>query len=242
MAGSLGTLTLDLIAKIGGFTGPMDQAGRAAKKSSKEIADAANQAATAWSALGTVAAGAVAGFSVASIFGRFVTETKNAEKEQAQLGAVLRSTGQSAGFNRDQLNSMADAMQKASTFSGGDINQAQTTLLAFTGIVGNQFNRALQSAADMAARTGVTVKDAAETIGRALDVPSQGLTSLSKQGFRFTEEQKKLATALESTGDVAGAQQIILKSLEESYGGAAAAAETPLAVRWTRCKTPYRDC
>ncbi|QRR31054.1 phage tail tape measure protein [Pseudomonas simiae] len=224
MAGSLGTLTLDLIAKIGGFTGPMDQAGRAAKKSSKEIADAANQAATAWSALGTVAAGAVAGFSVASIFGRFVTETKNAEKEQAQLGAVLRSTGQSAGFNRDQLNSMADAMQKASTFSGGDINQAQTTLLAFTGIVGNQFNRALQSAADMAARTGVTVKDAAETIGRALDVPSQGLTSLSKQGFRFTEEQKKLATALESTGDVAGAQQIILKSLEESYGGAAAAA------------------
>lgn len=224
MAGSLGTLTLDLIAKIGGFTGPMDQAGRSAKKASKEMTDAANQAASAWSALAPIAAGAVAGFSVASIFGRFITETKNAEKEQAQLGAVLRSTGEAAGFNRDQLNSMAGALEKASTFSGGDINQAQTTLLAFTGIVGNQFNRALQSAADMAARTGTTVKDAAETIGRALDVPSQGLTSLSKQGFRFTDEQKKLAVALESTGDVAGAQQIILKSLEESYGGAAAAA------------------
>lgn len=224
MAGSLGTLTLDLIAKIGGFTGPMDQAGRAAKKSSKEMTDAANQAASAWSALGTVAAGAVAGFSVASIFGRFVTETKSAEREQAQLGAVLRSTGESAGFNRDQLNSMADALAKATTFSGGDISQAQTTLLAFTGVVGGQFNRALQAAADMAARTGTTVKDAAETIGRALDVPSEGLTSLSKQGFRFSEEQKKLAVALESTGDVAGAQQIILKSLEESYGGAASAA------------------
>ncbi|MBJ2278082.1 phage tail tape measure protein [Pseudomonas sp. MF6767] len=224
MAGSLGTLTLDLIAKIGGFTGPMDQAGRSAKKASKEMTDAANQAASAWSALAPIAAGAVAGFSVASIFGRFITETKNAEKEQAQLGAVLRSTGEAAGFNRDQLNSMAGALEKASTFSGGDINQAQTTLLAFTGIVGNQFNRALQSAADMAARTGTTVKDAAETIGRALDVPSQGLTALSKQGFRFTDEQKKLAAALESTGDVAGAQQIILKSLEESYGGAAAAA------------------
>lgn len=224
MAGSLGTLTLDLIAKIGGFTGPMDQAGRAAKRSSKEMTDAANQAASAWSALGPIAAGAVAGFSVASIFGRFVTETKNAEREQAQLGAVLRSTGESAGFNRDQLNSMAGALEKVSTFSGGDINQAQTTLLAFTGVIGNQFNRALQSAADMAARTGVSVKDAAETIGRALDVPSQGLTALSKQGFRFTEEQKNMAVAMESTGNVAGAQGIILKALEESYGGAAAAA------------------
>ena len=224
MAGSLGTLTLDLIAKIGGFTGPMDQAGRMAKNASKEMTDAAKQAASAWSALGPIAAGAVAAFSVSSIFGRFITETRAAEQEQAQLGAVLRSTGQSAGFNRDQLNAMADAMQRATTFSGGDINQAQTTLLAFTGVVGNQFNRALQSAADMATRTGSTVKAAAETIGRALDIPSQGLTSLSKQGFRFTDEQKKLALALESTGDVAGAQQIILKALEESYGGAAASA------------------
>ena len=224
MAGSLGTLTLDLIAKIGGFTGPMDQAGRMAKKASKEMTEAANQAASAWSALGPIAAGAVAAFSVSSIFGQFITETRNAEQEQAQLSAALRSTGESAGFNRDQLNEMADAMQRATTFSGGDINQAQTTLLAFTGIVGTQFNRALQSAADMATRTGSTVKAAAETIGRALDVPSQGLTALSKQGFRFTDEQKKLAVALESTGDVSGAQQIILKALEESYGGAAKAA------------------
>ncbi|MDI2594115.1 phage tail tape measure protein [Pseudomonas sp. 681] len=224
MAGSLGTLTLDLIAKIGGFTGPMDQAGRAAKKSSKEMTDAANQASLAWSLLGEVAAGAVAAFSVASIFGRFVTETKNAEAEQAQLGAVLKSTGQAAGYSRDQLNEMAAAMEAATTFSAGDLNQAQTTLLAFSGVVGNQFNRALQAAADMAARTGTSVKDAAELIGRALDIPSQGLTSLSKQGFRFSEEQKKLALAMESTGNVAGAQQIILKSLEESYGGAAAAA------------------
>ncbi|QKL03851.1 phage tail tape measure protein [Pseudomonas sp. NY5710] len=224
MAGSLGTLTLDLIARIGGFTGPIDQAGRAAKKSSKEITEAANQAKVAWSALGEVAAGVVAGLSVASIFGRFVTETRNAEQEQSQLSAVLRSTGESAGFNRDQLNEMAAAMERATTFSGGDINQAQTALLAFTGVVGNQFNRALQSAADMAARTGVTVTSAAETIGRALDVPSKGLTALSKQGFRFTEDQKKMAIAMESTGNIAGAQGIILAALEESYSGAAAAA------------------
>lgn len=224
MASSLGTLTLDLIARIGGFTAPLDKAEVAARKSGKGIAAAANEASFAWSALAELAAGAVAAFSVASIFGRFVSETRDAENEQAQLGAVLRSTGESAGYNRDQLNEMAGALEKASTFSGGNINQAQTALLAFTGIVGNEFNRALQSAIDMAARTGVAVKDAAEMVGRALDVPSQGLTALSKQGFRFTEDQKKLVAALESTGDVAGAQGIILKALEETYSGAAAAA------------------
>lgn len=224
MANSLGTLTLDLIARIGGFTGPIDKAEAAARKSGKGIADSANMASLAWSALGEVVAGAVAGFSVGAVLTSFITETRDAEKEQAQLAAVLKSTGESAGFSRDQLNGMADAMEKATTFSGGDINQAQTALLAFTGIAGKEFPKALQAAADMAARTGVTVQQAAETIGRALDVPSDGLTSLGKQGFRFTEDQKKLVESMESVGDVAGAQGIILKALVETYGGAAAAA------------------
>ncbi|MNQ08280.1 Lambda phage tail tape-measure protein [compost metagenome] len=224
MANSLGTLTLDLIARIGGFTGPLDKAEVAARKSGKGIADSANMASLAWTALGEVVAGAVAGFSVGAVLTSFITETRDAEKEQAQLAAVLKSTGESAGFSRDQLNEMADAMEKATTFSGGDINQAQTALLAFTGVVGTQFTRALQAASDMAARTGTTVQQAAETIGRALDVPTDGLSSLSKQGFRFTDEQKKLAESLESVGDVAGAQGIILNALEESYSGAAAAA------------------
>ncbi|NWA25514.1 phage tail tape measure protein [Pseudomonas gingeri] len=224
MSGSLGTLTLDLIAKIGGFTAPMDQASRNAKKNAKVIKDSADLASAAWKELGGIAAGAFAGLSVAGVFTRFITETRDAEKEQAQLSAVLKSTGESAGFSRDKLNEMADAMEKTSTFSGGEINKAQTTLLAFTGIVGNEFTRALQAATDMATRTGTGVVEAAETIGRALDVPSKGLTALSKQGFRFTDDQKALAEAMESTGNVAGAQGIILKSLEESYGGAAAAA------------------
>lgn len=202
----------------------MDKAEAAARKSGKAIAESADVAALAWEALGEVAAGALAGLSVGAIFTAFIAETQAAEKEQAQLAAVLRSTGEAAGFSRDQLNDMAGAMEKATTFSGGDINQAQTALLAFTGVVGNQFTRALQASADMAARTGMTVQQAAETIGRALDVPSQGLSSLSKQGFRFTEDQKKLAQSFESTGDIASAQGIILNSLEESYSGAAAAA------------------
>ncbi|HHK4819384.1 TPA: phage tail length tape measure family protein [Pseudomonas aeruginosa] len=220
---SLGTLTLDLIAKVGGFVAGMEKAEHTAKKGAKEIGSAADAASLAWGKLGEVAAGALSGITVGAVFGAVIRNTKQMEKEQAQLEAVLRSTGESAGFSREQLNEMASSMERTSTVSAGEINQAQTNLLAFTGIVGEQFPRALQSAIDMAARTGTTVTSAAETIGRALDVPSKGLTALSKQGFRFTEEQKKAAEQLEATGRTAEAQGIILKALEESYGGAAAA-------------------
>lgn len=61
MAGSksLGTLTLDLIAKIGGFTGPMDQASRVSQKRMKEIEKHAKLAGAAIAAGITVAAGAI---------------------------------------------------------------------------------------------------------------------------------------------------------------------------------------
>ncbi|MCK9468478.1 MAG: phage tail length tape measure family protein [Porticoccaceae bacterium] len=172
------------------------------------------------SKLGLLAGGIAAG----GIFAKFVSETRQAEQEQAQLAAVLQSTGEAAGYNRDQLNEMAASMSAASGMAAGDITQAQTNLLAFTGIVGEEFPRALQSAIDMAARTGMSITSAAETIGRALDVPSQGLTALSRQGFRFTDAQKAMAEALEASGRTAEAQGIILQALEESYGGAAAAA------------------
>lgn len=225
---SLGTLTLDLIARIGGFTAPMDQAARKSKKAAKDIEDSGKQAGSAWKSLAGIVGGAIAGISVGAIFSRMITETKNASAEQAQLAAVLKSTGQAAGFTQDQLNGMADSMESVTAISAGDITNAQIALLAFTGIVGDQLPRALQAAADMSARTGMDIKSSAETIGRALDVPSKGMAALSRQGFRFTDSQKEVIKQLEATGRTAEAQGIILNALEETYGGAAIAARGTL--------------
>lgn len=164
------------------------------------------------------------GLSLGGVFSRFISETKSAENEQAQLAAVLKSTGNAAGFTQAQLNDMADGLESITSISGGDFTQAQTSLLAFTGIAGEELPRALKAAADMSARTGIDIKQAAETIGRALDVPSQGMAALSKQGFRFSEDQKKVIKQLEDTGRTSEAQGIILEALEQTYGGAAVAA------------------
>jgi len=223
-----GSIVVDLLVRTGSFETDMDRAARASRRTGKEIESSAKRAGAAWKQATSLMRVAFAGFHVASGLGAFVQNTIRAQNEQAQLAAVLNSTGRAASMNVGELNKMAAAMSKATTFSTEDITQAQTTLLAFTGVAGKEFPRAMQAAADMAARTGMTFKSAAELIGRALDIPSQGLTSLTRQGFRFTDEQKKLTEHLEATGRKAEAQGIIFQALEESYGGAAVAARDTL--------------
>ena len=229
---SLGSLTLDLVARIGGFTRGMTEAERIADQKSRDIArknrQRAKEVETAWKSATGLIAGAFAGISIANVFQTFIRESIEAQNEQAQLAAVLKSTGQAAGFTAEQLNKMSAEMAGRSIFSEGDITKAQTRLLSYTGIVGEQFPAAMQAVIDMAARMGMSVEQSAETIGRALDIPSQGLTALQKQGFRFTEEQKKAVEQLEKTGRVAEAQAIVLDALKLSYGGAAEAARNTL--------------
>lgn len=192
-----------------------------AVESSKRLTESTKQLAAGLGAL-------AAGFATGAFMRKFITETINAEQEQAQLAAVLKSTGEAAGWTQQKLNDMAATMSKNSTFSAGEINQAQTRMLSYSNVVGQQFPRAMQAAVDMSVRMGMSVTQAAETIGKALDVPSEGLTALSKQGFRFTEEQKALVQQLEAVGQAGKAQAIILESVESSYGGAALAARNTL--------------
>lgn len=225
---SLGQLTLDLIAKIGGFTEGLDKAARVSDKRSREIA--ANQkrmrqqVEKEWSELGKVIAGGIAGITIAGLFTKFIQESRDAQNEQAQLAAVLKSTGEAAGFSQEKLNEMAAALASSTIFSEGEINKAQTRLLSYTNVVGEEFPKALEALLNMSARTGMGVEQAAETIGKALNIPSEGMASLSKQGFQFSEDQKKLAERLQATGKTAEAQGIIIKELSSTYGGAATAA------------------
>jgi len=231
---SLGVLTLDLVARTGNFVAGLDQAARHSQKRAKEIEKSmANAADAIKNVVGALAVGVS--------FTQIIRATADLQNEQAQLAAVLKSTGEAAGFSQGKLNEMAEALSRTSIISAGEINQAQTTLLAFTGIVGEEFPRALQAAIDMASRTGMSVVSASETIGRALDIPSKGLAALSKQGFRFSEDQKKLAEYLESTGRTAEAQAIILAALEESYGGAAEAARNTLGGALTALSNSFTD-
>ncbi|QET71443.1 phage tail tape measure protein [Bordetella bronchiseptica] len=223
-----GSIVVDLLARTGSFETDMARAARTTRRAGREMEQSAERASSSWTRASALIGAAFAGISAGTVLTAFVQNTINAQNEQAQLAAVLESTGRAASMSTDSLNAMADAIESASTISAGEVTEAQTALLAFTGVAGQEFPRAMQAAADMAARTGMTIRASAETIGRALDIPSQGLAALSRQGFRFTEEQKALVEQLELSGRTAEAQGIVLRALEESYGGAAAAARDTL--------------
>jgi lambda family phage tail tape measure protein len=225
---SLGTLTVDLIAKIGGFVQGMSEAERAADKKTREIAKKTKQRAKeisdTWDGIGKALGATLAGISFGAAFQKVISETRNAEQEQSLLAAALKATGNQAGYSQERLNEMASAIEAVTTESAGELNQAQTVLLGFGNIVGEQLPKALMAAADYSTRTGADMKSAAEVMGRALDIPSAGMASLVKQGFKFSESQIEAAKKLEQTGRIAEAQQIVFDALNETYGGAAIAA------------------
>ncbi|WP_329894353.1 hypothetical protein, partial [Stenotrophomonas sp. SMYL20] len=111
MSRSLGTLTIDVIAEVGGFASGLDKSERRAEKWRKKVEAEARMAGAALAA--GVAVGVAALSAVAVKFGR---NSIAAEKEVAQLDAIIRSTGGAAGYTRQQLLDMADTLADKSTF------------------------------------------------------------------------------------------------------------------------------
>ncbi|MFY1052176.1 phage tail tape measure protein [Ectopseudomonas khazarica] len=104
MAANLGQLTLDLIAKIGGFTGPMDQASRISEKRMKEISKHASAAGKAIGAAATIVAGAGAvwiksAIDTAAEVSR-LAQVSNASTTEFQKAAYA---AQSVGIEQDKL-------------------------------------------------------------------------------------------------------------------------------------------
>ena len=96
-------------------------------------------------------------------------------------------------------------------------------------------------AIDQSARLGESVEQAAETVGKALDKPSQGVTALTKQGFKFTDQQREQMKVLEASGRIGEAQAIVLEAMAESYDGAAAAARNTFGGALTAVGNSLRD-
>jgi len=148
---------------------------------------------------------------------------REAERTDKLLNAVLKSTGHAAGLTADEIKDMAAGFQSVTNFSDDAIVSAQNVLLTYTAIGKETFPRATQAVLDMSAALGTDLNQAAERVGNILNYPSVALNSLTKQGFRFTEQQKEQIHAMEAAGNIAGAQAVIFEELELAYGGAAQA-------------------
>lgn len=151
---SLGTLTLDLIAKIGGFTGPLDKASRSAQKSFADIK------------VSTVAAGVAIGeFAVKAAeaapgaLKELITGAADSAKEIANLSRIaglsttdfqkLSAGAATVGVGQEKLSDiLKDVNDKVGDFlntGGGELQDFFTNIAPKVGVTADQF-RNLNSA------------------------------------------------------------------------------------------------
>jgi lambda family phage tail tape measure protein len=146
MAGSLGTLTLDLIAKIGGYTGPLDKASQETKKRNAEIAKSFDNLAKG---IGTAIG------SIPAVLTALVVSSANSAKEIANLSALaglgttefqkLAAGARSVGVDQDKLADIfKDTNDKLGDFintGGGALKDFFTNIAPMVGVTADQFKK-----------------------------------------------------------------------------------------------------
>lgn len=182
-----------------------------------------------------------AAFAGGAFFQSVIANTIESEDALAQLNATIKSTGGAAGLSSDELVAMAQGLQQVTTFGDDAIISMQSQLLTFTKIGKESVPAATEAILDLATKMGGDLKGAAVQVGKALNDPVKGIAALSKVGVAFTEDQKAVIESLVETGDVAGAQKIILAELAVEFGGSARAARDTFGGALTSLKNSMGD-
>lgn len=185
-------------------------------------------------AAGVIAAGM-------KLYDKIIDESSEAQYVIAQVTSAIKSTGGAAGVTARELEDLAKAMQQYTQFSDEAVLSASSIMLTFDKIADNTFPRAIKAAGDLAARMGEDISGAAFKLGMALNDPAQGLTRLRRSGIQFTDAQKELIKSLQDSGDLLGAQGIILDVVERKMAGAAAAARDTLGGAFKGLKNDIGD-
>jgi hypothetical protein len=170
-----------------------------------------------------VAAGAI-GFKLASA-------AYESQKVMAQTQAIIKATGGAAGVTATQVSKLSETLSMQIGVDDELIQKSANLLLTFkqvqnqVGENNNIFDRAVITAQDLGNVFG-SADAAAMQLGKALSDPEKGITALRRAGINFTEQQKEQIKTLVASGDVLGAQKLILAEVESQVGGTAAASAT----------------
>ena len=239
MALSAGTVSLSVKADAKGFGAKLaSDISREAKSSGLSgIGEAIG---------GTIKAGIGAALvGIGAIVTVGVKETLDASAGTAQLTAGIKSTGNAANVSVEGMNKLASSIQDYSGQTDDSIVKSQQLLLTFTNIKNNGpdkiFDRATIATANMAAKMGGDASGAAIQLGKALQDPVKGLVGLGRAGVQFTDAQKETVKAMVASGDMMGAQKVILGELETQFGGAAEAAGNSLPGQLQRGQRAFED-
>ena len=200
---------------------------------------------SAVSAGAKVGAVALGGLAVAAKIG--FDELQQGQRVAAQTNAVLKSTGGVANVSAKSIRTYAQAMLQKTGIDDEAIASSENLLLTFRNIrneagKGNKiFDRARQVTLNLSVAMHKDLNSSAILVGKALNDPIKGLSSLSRVGVQFSDQQKKLIKHLVDTGHSMKAQKIILGELRAEFGGSAVAAGKTLGGQIDILKESFKN-
>jgi hypothetical protein len=170
------------------------------------------------------------GLGLAQIASFATNAVKGFEKAQiasSKLANVMQSMG--VGMSTARVDAYAESLQNLFAVDADVIKATQTKLATFAeltktiDVAGGAFDRATVAALDLAAAGFGTAEGNAVQLGKALNDPIKGLTSLTKSGVTFTTQEKAKIKQLVAANKTLEAQDLILKAIEKQVGGTASA-------------------
>ena len=204
------------------------EAGRKTSAMGRDMDKAHNQGKTmaaGWGKIIGVAAGVTAAIGATAGAFRFlgdsINEARDARKAMAQTAAVMRSMGRAEAPKA--INKMVDRLEAMSGIDGDNLRVMTNLMLTFGNVTEDTFFRANELALDLSVSMGKDLSSSTIMVGKALNDPIKGLTSLQRVGVSFTAQQTKQIKAQMAAGEVSKAQKVILRELTREVGGSAEA-------------------
>jgi hypothetical protein len=170
---------------------------------------------------------ALVDFTKDSIAAAEAVSTANARVQQ--INQTMGLFGADTDKVSQRLIDFAKANEVLLAVDENVIKSTQAKLLTFGGlaqsadVVGGAFDRATMAAIDLEAAGFGPAENQAVALGKALNDPVKGLSALSRSGITFTDVEKEKIAALQESGDLLGAQNVLLEAIEGQVKGTAAA-------------------
>lgn len=225
------------VDKVTGSVKKYEGAAKGAHKSSIKARAGVRTFGGALKPIASVAAGGAAALGVVGLAGAaksFVDEFRDSQKVTKQTNAVLKSTHGAANVTAKSVGNLSTAISNKTGIDDEAIQSGNNMLLTFTNIRNHTgknnkiFNQASRTMVDMGAAMHKGPGAASIMLGKALNDPTKGMAALRRVGVTFTKGQQDQVAAMQKSGNMMGAQRLILGELNKEFGGSAAAQADPI--------------
>ena len=226
------TITVNVIGDVSKLKNSLTQANSQMTGMQKASSRAGSFIGKSFKVMG--AAALAGGVAMAGGLKYAIDEARESEKVTARTANVIKSMGNVAGISAKGVADLSTSLSNKTAIDDEVIQSGANLLLTFGNIrneagKGNDiFNQTVGLANDMSVALGQDMKSSSIQLGKALNDPIKGVTALSRVGVSFTEQQKEQIKTLVESGNVLGAQKVILGEVQKQFGGAGEAAANPM--------------